>query len=337
MPYRFIMSIIITVILSMTVSNAQSNIQVVASTNIIADVAQNIAGDLAEVTSVTPQGADAHSYLPSPAEVIDIIEADVIFVNGALLEENLLEIIEENAEVDLTIVSNGVEVLAIGEHDHEEDDETEQEETLGILGEDAECEHHDEGEEAEEGEEEHEHGTCDPHFWMNPANVIIWANNIADVLSTADPDNADSYRANANAYIEEINTLMTDIEALLDPIPADERVIVTNHDFLGYFAHAYNFEVVGVVVPGGSTFGEPSAQDLIELVEEIEEEGVRAIFAETSSPTDLAQTVADEVGYDVQVVELYSGSLSQDDDPASTYLDYMRFNVNAIVSALTTE
>lgn len=325
-----------------------SDLQVVTSTSIIRDVAQNVAGDLVEVESLIPQGADVHSYLPTPSEVFAITEADVIFVNGANLEEGLLELIEENAEVDITVVSNGVEILPVGgEHHHDEDEdegeEEDHEEALGILGvDDLECEHHHDEEEGEEEEaeeegDEHDHGVCDPHVWMDPANVIIWTNNIADTLSVADPDNADAYRANADAYIEELSTLIAEINAQVEMLPSEARVLVTNHEFLGYFAHAYEFEVVGVVLPGGSTFAEPNPQDLLALVEEIEEENVQAIFIETSSPSDLAETVAEEVGYEVQVVTLYSGTLSNDDEPASTYLDYMRFNVDAIVSALNVE
>lgn len=322
---RVMWLIILVLMFGVVFIHAQSDIQVIASTSIIRDVAQNVAGELVEVQSLIPQGADVHSYLPTPSEVFAITEADVILVNGANLEESLLELIEENGDVAPTVVSDGVEILPFGEHD---DSDLEPDETLGILGEDVECQHHDD-------DDEESHGNCDPHIWMNPANVIIWTNNIAETLSLADPDNAETYRANADAYIDELNTLIADIEVQIETIPLEERVIVTNHEFLGYFAHAYEFEVIGVVLPGGSTFAEPNPQDLLSLVDEIEAENVQAIFVETSSPADLAETVANEVGYDVQVVTLYSGTLSDTDESASTYLDYMRFNVDAIVMALS--
>jgi len=121
----------------------------------------------------------------------------------------------------------------------------------------------------------------------------------------------------------------------VESVPEENRVLVTNHDFLSYFAVAYDFEIVGTVIPAATTAAEVTPRSLQALIDVIEDEGVSAVFAETSDSTALAETIAEEVGGDFQVVQLYSGSLSEDAG-ADTYLGYMRANIEAITNALAT-
>ncbi len=347
-------------------ANAQSPLKVVATTSLIADVAQNIGGDLVDVTAIIPAGSDVHGYVPTPQDVALIVDADVVLVNGLGMEEGLLEILEENAP-DAVIVSLGIRVLSSDhDHDHDEhadepvateeahdenddhaDDDHHEAEYLGIYGVDVDCgDHHKDDNDHEkiyigrnhddedDHDDEHDHGACDPHVWQNPLNVMVWANNIAGTFGDLDEANRDVYLANAQAYIEQLARLDEEIRALIDTIPAENRVIVTNHNFLAYFAAEYGFEVVGTVIPSASSMAQVAPRDIAELVEDIRDEGVRAIFAEYAVSTDLAQTVANEVGYEVAVVRLYSDSLGEAGGEASTYLDFIRYNVNAIVNAL---
>ncbi|MEM9950303.1 MAG: zinc ABC transporter substrate-binding protein [Chloroflexota bacterium] len=177
------------------------------------------------------------------------------------------------------------------------------------------------------------HGPCDAHFWLDPNNVIIWADNIASALAEIDPDNTDFYQANALAYQEQLRALDVEIETSLEAVPLENRRLVTNHDFLGYFAQRYGFEVVGVVLPGGSTLAEPSARDLAELIEIIEREGIETIIVEASNPNRISNTLAEQVG--IETILLYSGALSHDEEPASNYLDFMRYNMTTIIEALS--
>lgn len=326
-------------------------LRVLATTTLIADVAANIGGDLVEVTALIPPDADVHAFQPTPRDVLRVAEADIVLVNGAGLEEFLEDLVANAAEVQPVIVSNGIAVLPAGGHAHDDDhmeadqhgDENEHSEEhdthfIGVLGVDAECGAHshddDHADEADhEAEDGHAHGECDPHFWTDPANVAIWAANIAEAFATADPANADTYRANADAYIAALDALDAEVEAILAVIPEGGRVLVTNHEFLAYFAHRYDFEVVGVVL-GSTTLAEPDPQAVAALVQTITAEGVTAIFAEVSDTARLAEVIAAEAG-DVQIVTLYSGGLSAADGPAATYLDYMRFNAQAIADALS--
>lgn len=219
------------------------------------------------------------------------------------------------------------------EHEGEEHEGHAHVEALGPLYA-LECTGH-EGEEhsEEEGEHAHEEGSCDPHVWQEPHNVIYWTMMIRDTLVALDPANADAYSANAAAYIAALDTLAHDfVMPMVATVPEANRLLVTSHDAFGYFAARYGFEIAGVVLPGGSTLAEPSAGDLAALIETINAEGIQAIFAETTVNPQLVEQVAAET--DAQVYVLYSGSLSPADGPAATYLDLIRYNVTTIVNAL---
>lgn len=348
---RYLLFIVLVFLLIIPAQAQSTPLQVIATTTVIADVAQNVGGDLVAVASLVPVDTDIHAFQPLPQDVARVADADLILVNGAGLEEFLGGLVENAAEVELVVVSNGVEVLGFSDgHGHEEgeedhaEDEADHEgehmggEHLGVLGVDAACEaeaHEVEAheEEADHAEEDHEHGACDPHFWTDPNNVSIWVGNIAEAFAAADPANAEIYRTNATAYQAELAALDAEIQAQIAELPEENRVIVTNHEFLGYFAHHYGFEVVGTVIPSVSTVAEPSPQEVAALIEIIQAEGVQAIFAEVSDPGRLAEIVAADAG-DVQVVTLYSDALSAADGPAATYLDYLRYNAGAIIDAL---
>lgn len=320
--------------------NAQNKkLNVVATTTMIADVARNIGGSLVNVVALTPPDSDVHAYQPTPIDTSLVAQADVVLVNGAGLESFLGGLMENAASNEPAVVSNGIQILAFGEHPavavNEESASTEEPtdgEYLGVLGADLECEAHEE-ETHVEGEEEHEHGGCDPHVWTDPKNVMIWADNIAEAFAAADPEHSDTYHANAVGYKEQLTALDTEVNDILSVIPDERRILVTNHEFFGYFAHAYHFQVIGTVIPGGSTLAEPDPQQLADLVQLVETEGVPAIFAEVSANDQLAEVIASETGIDV-VTTIYSDSLSAVDGPASTYIDYLRYNAQTIADAL---
>ncbi|MCA9888111.1 MAG: zinc ABC transporter substrate-binding protein [Anaerolineae bacterium] len=386
-------SVLILSLLLFALSSASfaqdSPLNIVASNSILADVVSNVVGDVATVTATIPRGADPHSFAPTPADLTALADADVVFVNGALFEEGLLEAIE-NAGGDANIVTASacVQIIAIGEHDHEEDDDHASEEehaaesaqsdlseiaqlceqhyaemvALHEAGHDHEAEMaHEEADNHEDGEEhdhdhietlgplyaldcgtghdheaasdEHDHGICDPHVWLEPHNVMYWTMLIRDVLVELDPVNADTYTANATAYLAELDALAHDfINPLVATLPTEQRILVTNHDSLGYFAAAYDFTIIQALIAGGSTIAEPSAAEVANVIDAIRENGVVAIFAETTLNDTLIQVIAQETG--VSVAYLYSGTLSEEGGPASTYIEYMKYNVSTIIEGL---
>ncbi|MCP5119909.1 MAG: zinc ABC transporter substrate-binding protein, partial [bacterium] len=150
-------------------------------------------------------------------------------------------------------------------------------------------------------------GSLDPHFWLDPLRMADAAVLVAAELSTLAP--GVDWTAQATAYDARLRSADAEIEAILAAVPVVNRMLVTNHDSLGYFAARYGFEIVGVVIGGGSPLADPSSAELADLVAAVDRSGVSAIFAETTDSSALAEAVAAEVGREVAVVEVYTGSL----------------------------
>jgi zinc/manganese transport system substrate-binding protein len=173
----------------------------------------------------------------------------------------------------------------------------------------------------------------DPHVWTDPTRLIPAVEALADELQEAGLDQ--EVTAAADAYVQELEALDAELEAALADIPDDRRVLVTNHEVFGYFADRYGFEVVGAIIPSLSTGAEPSSADIEELAAVIEDENVPAIFGETSSPSALADALAEAAGGDVVVVELFTESLGEPGSGAETYVELMRTDAELIHEALS--
>jgi zinc/manganese transport system substrate-binding protein/manganese/iron transport system substrate-binding protein len=173
---------------------------------------------------------------------------------------------------------------------------------------------------------------ADPHVWTDPVNVALWALMIRDVLSAEDPANAAIYAANAEAYVQQLAGLHADLSAQFAALPAERRYLLTNHETFNYLAARYGLTLVGVVLPGGGTANEPSAKEMLALIETVRQYNLPALFTETTVSDSLAQQIAAETG--ARLVQLYTGSLSEAGGPTDTYLNYMRYNATQIVEAL---
>jgi zinc/manganese transport system substrate-binding protein len=289
---------------------------VVATTSIWGDVTRQIVGDEARVEVLIPIGADAHDYEPTQQQVAMLLEADLVIANGLGLEEGLLDILESAAADGANIFEVAPELDPI---------------EFGRDHEDAGHDHEDASDEHEAGD--HDHGDLDPHVWFDPIRVSSGAGLIAERLTEVAPEVDWSERA--QNYVVSLQELDQEIEDILGVVPEESRRIVTNHDALGYFADRYHFEVIGVVIPGGSTLADPSSAQLARLVDAMREGGVSTIFTETSQPRRLAEAVAAEVGEDVAVVELYTESLDESGSDADTLIGMLRANARAIADALS--
>jgi ABC-type Zn uptake system ZnuABC Zn-binding protein ZnuA len=179
----------------------------------------------------------------------------------------------------------------------------------------------------------HHHHEGDPHFWLDPLNVVKYVENIRDGLIAVDPDGTATYTQNAAAYITQLNELDAWIRQQVASIPEERRLIVTNHESFGYFADRYGFTIIGTVIPSVSTGTAPSAQQMARLVDRINKVGAIAIFLETGSNPKLAEQIAEETGIKV-VSELYTHSITDASANAPTYIDMMKYNVQAITEAL---
>lgn len=274
---------------------------ILTSTTVLADITRNIAGDHVQVEPLLPVGADPHSYQPTPQDVTKIAESKLLILNG-LEYEHFMESLLENAGGERIIVtaSDGLEAHHMEEH---------------------------EGEEAD-----HAHEAGDPHMWLDPDLVMTYVENIREGLTHFDPDGEAVYRSNADSYIAELKALDTWIAEQVGQIPAERRLLVTNHEAFGYFAERYGFEIVGTVVESFSSDASPSAQQLAALIDQIRSSGATAIFLDASDNDTLARQIAAETGVTI-VTDLHLESLT-DGPPAGTYIDMMKDNVSKIVEAL---
>jgi len=173
----------------------------------------------------------------------------------------------------------------------------------------------------------------DPHFFLAPLHVVRYVENIRDGLTAIDPAGSSLYTANAAAYSSKLRELDAWIRSQVAGIPAADRLLVTNHESLGYFAEAYGFTVVGTVLPGVSTDASPSARQLAGLIDALRATGTKAVFLESGTDPKLARQVAQEAGIRV-ITELYTHSLTDAGGPAPSYIQMMEYDVKTIVSAL---
>lgn len=292
---------------------AGETLRVVASTSIVGDVVLQVAGSAATVEVLMPIGQNPHAYEPTPRAIATLEDSYIAFVNGLDLEEVLMETIENVAGTYVVPVSAGIAVIGGEEH----------------------SDHHDE--EHHEDEHHHHHAAGDPHFWFDPTNVIVWTQNIADALSEADPANSSTYKANSDAYIAELEALDLEIRGQISAIPRNKRKLAVDHVALTYFAEEYGLEIIGEVIPSVSDQAEPSARHIAELAEVLREQDVSVIAVGGTAGRglrNLVNAVAEEVGRDVQIVEILTGSLAPEGKRGDSYLDFVRFNTEQIVSAL---
>ena len=188
---------------------------------------------------------------------------------------------------------------------------------------------HDDEPHSDEALAEHGHGIYDPHAWQSLDNAKIYVANIAAALAV--PGHAGEYEANRARYAAEIDALDEEIRGLIATLPDDHRTIVTSHDAFAYFGHEYGLTFVSP--QGISTDAEPSAKGVSQLIDQIREENITAVFLESASDPRLLERIAAETGAAIGGT-LYPGALSESDGPAPTYLDMMRHNATSIVSVL---
>ncbi|MDN3242522.1 zinc ABC transporter substrate-binding protein AztC [Glycomyces tritici] len=272
---------------------------IVVTTNILGDLTRSVVGDQAEVTVLMGANADPHSFGVSAQQAASIEQAELLIHNGLGLEEGVLSHVE-------AAIETGVPALAVGEHVDPIDyaaDETA--------------------------------GQRDPHFWTDPVRVGDAVDLIADTVIEQVPGvDADQVRANADAYRAQVDELHEHTAERFESIPPEHRKLVTNHHVFGYLAQRYDFEIIGAVIPSGTTLASPSGSDLKDLADAVAESGVPVVFADSSQPDRLVQAMAEEAGVDIEVVSLFTESLTEPGEGAGTYLEMARSNADAIAAGL---
>lgn len=266
----------------------------------------SVAGQVAEcaggsVTSLMPVGADPHDFSPSSSDVATMVGADLVIANGLGLEEGLTSALESAAADGATVLELAPQLDPLPLADGE---------AAASAGD-------------EQGQE--------PHVFLDAARVAQAASIIGADVATSTGD--EKWRECGDKVAGEIKATDEQVRSILAAVPADKRILITDHDALSYFAKAYDFQIAGVVIPGGSTLAQPSSAELSALAATIESSGVDAIFANTAQATDLVDALAQEVG-NVAVVPLYVDSVGEPGSGADTYQGMMTTDAQRIADAL---
>lgn len=281
-----------TLLISMPVS-AADKLKAVTTFTVIADMAKNVAGDAAIVESITKPGAEIHEYQPTPGDIIRAHDADLIFSNGLNLEVWFEKFYKNMKQMPEVVVSDGIDPMSIvaGPYD----------------------------------------GKPNPHAWMSPHNALIYVDNIRDAFVKYDPDNADIYQANAEAYKEEIAAQITPLQNLIEQLPEDQRWLVTSEGAFSYLARDFGLKELFLWSVNADQQGTP--QQVRKVVDTVREYKIPAVFSESTISDKPAKQVARETGSHYGGV-LYVDSLSEADGPVPTYLDLIGVTTQTIVNGI---
>ncbi|MFC3687899.1 metal ABC transporter substrate-binding protein [Aquipuribacter hungaricus] len=284
-------------------------LQVVAAFYPLQFLTSRVAGDRAEVTSLTPPGAEPHDLELSPQSLAGLGEADLVVVLGGF--QPSLDDALGTSDAPVLDLAEVADRPYEGQHDDAHEGEGEEDHAA---------------EETHADEETHgdEDGATDPHFWTDPTHMAEAAEQVAAALSEADPEGAEAYEAGAAALAEELGALDTEAQEAL--ASCEVTTLVTAHDAFGYFADRYGFEVRPV--NGITPDQEPDAGTLAELSDFVAAEGVTTVYTETLVSSAVADTVAAEAGVQTAVLDPLEGLT--DDSSGEDYLEIMRANIDVV-------
>lgn len=282
---------------------SEGPLQVVATTGMVADLVQNIAGDSIEVTALMGPGVDPHLYKATQGDLKALQNADIIFYNGLHLEGKMAEVLEKLGRIKTVVaVAEGIPEAALLKDPNYED-------------------------------------APDPHIWFD---VSLWAQTVetvAKTLSNAKPDHATIYQQKAIDYKNELLDLHESVKKQIATIPKAQRIMITAHDAFNYFGRAYDMEVRGL--QGISTLSEFGLRDRVDLVNYIVENNIKAVFVETSVSEKNIQSIVEgcrQKGHEIKIGgNLYSDAMGEAGSPEGNYIGMVKANVATIVSSLNPE
>ncbi|WP_407317388.1 zinc ABC transporter substrate-binding protein [Isoptericola halotolerans] len=293
--------------------DSDDGVQVLASFYPLQYVAEQVGGDLVSVDNLTPPAAEPHDLELAPSQVREVGDAAlVVFQSG--FQPAVDEAVEARAPEHVVDAAELVTLEADpGSVEHADDHEGET------------AEHAD-----EESGDAHDHGNLDPHFWLDPTLLVPVADEIAAELGAADPDNADTYAANAAALTATLEDLDTDYAAALEPCQGE--TLVTSHAAFGYLAERYGLSQIGISALDPEA--EPSPARLREIGDVVVDNDVQTIFTETLTSPKVAETLADDLGVTTAVLDPLEGLSTDAAESGTDYLSVMDANLAAITEGL---
>lgn len=278
------------------VAQAEDRFKAVTTFTVLADMARNVAGDVAIVESITKPGAEIHGYQPTPRDILRAQDADLIFWNGMNLELWFEQFFNNLSDVPSAILSDGVVPMSITEGSYD--------------------------------------GKPNPHAWMSLDNAHIYIDNIRDAFVEHDPDNADAYVANAEAYKAQLTAEIAPLRDAVQQVPEDERWLVSCEGAFSYLIRDFGMKELYLWPMNADQTGTP--QQVRKVIDAVRDNNIRAVFCESTVNNDPARQVARETGAEYGGV-LYVDSLTEADGPVPTYLDLLRVTSETIATGLTGE
>lgn len=268
-------------------------LKVVTTFTILQDMAQNVAGDAAIVVSITKPGAEIHGYEPTPQDIVRASDADLMLYNGLNLERWFEQFIGNLGDMPYAILTDGIAPISIAEGDYE--------------------------------------GLPNPHGWMGLENAMVYVDNIRDALSKHDPDNADAYAANAEAYKQQIRETVGPLRDRVMAVPENNRWLVSCEGAFSYLARDFGLKEAYLWPINADQTGTP--QQVRNVIDVVRKNEIPAVFCESTVNQAPAEQVARETDAAYGGV-LYVDSLSEPDGPVPTYLDLLRVDAQTIADAL---
>ena len=253
-------------------------LSVVSTVSPITNIVYNIGGDRIILSGIVPEGVNSHTFEPAPSDAKKLAQADIIFINGLHLEDPTIELAESNQKAGAEIITLGEQTISAEEYIYDFSFPKEA-------------------------------GSPNPHLWPNPIYALRYAEITKDTLTRRDPSNADYYRSNYEKFKARIESLDEAIKATIKTIPENNRRLLTYHDSFAYFAPRYGITVIGAIQP--SDFAEPSAKDVANLITQIKQEKVPAVFGSEVFPSPVLEQIAKESG------AKYVNDLRDDDLPGT--------------------
>jgi ABC-type Zn uptake system ZnuABC Zn-binding protein ZnuA len=276
-------------------------LRVVTTVAPITSIVAAVAGDRVVIDGLVPEGTNSHTFEPPPSAAKVLSQADIIFINGLKLEEPTKKLAEANKKADAKLIEIGTTVLPESQYIYDFSFSKEE-------------------------------GKPNPHLWTDPTWAIKYAAVVRDTLATADPRNADYYRANYAAFDKQATQLSDALRADQATIPPDRRELLTYHDAYAYFAKTYNWKVIGAIQP--ENFEDPTPQEVARLIDQIKAEQVPVIFGSEVFPSKVLEEIGRATG------ARYEDTLRDDDlpgapgDPEHSWMGLMRYDYATMIKGL---
>lgn len=276
-------------------------VQVATTVSPVTNIVQNIGGDRVEVTGIVPEGTNSHTFEPAPSDAAVMADADIVFVNGLHLEEPTRELADANVRDGVPIVQLGDMTISQNQYIYDF--------SFPESG-----------------------GDPNPHLWTDPLYALRYGEIVKDELSKVDPAGAPTYERNFEAFSKRIDQLDAAVREVTSTVPEQNRKLLTYHDSFPYFAREYGWQIIGAIQP--SDFSDPTPQEVADLIDQIEAEGLPAIFGSEVFPSPVLEQIASETG------AKYIDDLRDDDlpgengDPDHSYFGLMVFDFRTFMGAL---